>query len=237
MEVHHHPHLEKKKITHYLWEFLMLFLAVFCGFLAENIRENAVERHREKQYMQSLLSDLSIDTVTIAAAIPLKQRRANAVDSVFRFFNSHPGTKTITGELFRTIRRTGSDSRFIRNDITINQLKNSGGMRLIREKQVADSISTYDLRYESAISLYNELYLTNVQLANRQCEKLVDAKDLLPLYIANTNPAIVANIPDSVIIRINTGELNQLLNFMMQEKSYARQEIDRYTILKDGQQD
>lgn len=33
MEVHHHSHTSRKKWTHYLWEFLMLFLAVFCGFL------------------------------------------------------------------------------------------------------------------------------------------------------------------------------------------------------------
>ena len=33
MEVHHHAHTDRKKWTHYLWEFLMLFLAVFCGFL------------------------------------------------------------------------------------------------------------------------------------------------------------------------------------------------------------
>ena len=28
---------------HYLFEFVMLFLAVFCGFLAENIREHRME--------------------------------------------------------------------------------------------------------------------------------------------------------------------------------------------------
>jgi hypothetical protein len=44
MEEHAHLHLasvethiERKKFFHYLWEFLMLFLAVFCGFLAENL--------------------------------------------------------------------------------------------------------------------------------------------------------------------------------------------------------
>ena len=36
MEVHHHAHHEgKKNWKSYFWEFLMLFLAVFCGFLAE----------------------------------------------------------------------------------------------------------------------------------------------------------------------------------------------------------
>jgi hypothetical protein len=44
MEVHAHTHTQRKKWSHYLWEFLMLFLAVFCGFLAENIREHGVEK-------------------------------------------------------------------------------------------------------------------------------------------------------------------------------------------------
>lgn len=37
MEVHHHTHPShgKKTWKEYFWEFLMLFLAVFCGFLAE----------------------------------------------------------------------------------------------------------------------------------------------------------------------------------------------------------
>ena len=46
MEVHKHPHhvTHKKKWPEYLLEFLMLFLAVFLGFVAENIRENNVNR-------------------------------------------------------------------------------------------------------------------------------------------------------------------------------------------------
>ena len=37
MEVHHHSHSEhgKRNWKSYIWEFVMLFLAVFCGFLAE----------------------------------------------------------------------------------------------------------------------------------------------------------------------------------------------------------
>ena len=50
MEVHAHSHTPGKKWTHYFWEFLMLFLAVFCGFLAENQREHYVEHKRAKDY-------------------------------------------------------------------------------------------------------------------------------------------------------------------------------------------
>ena len=232
MEVHAHTHTPRKKWTHYFWEFLMLFLAVFAGFLAENQREHYIEHLREKQYMRSLLSDLSADTAMIHAAIPRKEQRIKAVDSVFNFFKANPTAKTITGKLFKTIRRTNFDSRFIRNDITINQLKNAGGMRLVRKKRVADSISSYDFRCGST-GLYNELYIINSQVGNRQFETLFSAMDLLDLYIANTREGIVANIPDSIIIGINTVALNEQLNFMMLEKAYARQEINLFKELQE----
>jgi hypothetical protein len=46
MDVHKHPHqvMHKKKGGEYLLECFMLFLAVFLGFVAENIREASVER-------------------------------------------------------------------------------------------------------------------------------------------------------------------------------------------------
>jgi len=238
MEVHAHTHTAdpgshggRKKWTHYFWEFLMLFLAVFCGFLAENQREHMVEHQREKKYMESLLSDLAADTTVLGNGIPLKLRRISAIDSVFQFFKEQPDAKTISGKLFRAIRRTNFDARFIRNVITINQLKNAGGMRLVRNREVSDSISSYDQRCE-VTTLYNDFYTVNSQVGNRQFEKLFNATDLLSLYIANTSPGIVANIPDSLIIRINTTELNEQLNFMMLEKSYARQEIGRYEELR-----
>ena len=46
MEVHGHaqmPASREKKWTHYFWELLMLFLAVFCGFLVELQFEHYIE--------------------------------------------------------------------------------------------------------------------------------------------------------------------------------------------------
>ena len=53
MEVHAHSHTPRKKWTHYFWEFLMLFLAVFCGFLAEYQLEHVIEQKREKQFIKA----------------------------------------------------------------------------------------------------------------------------------------------------------------------------------------
>ena len=64
MEVHHHPdlHHKKKKWKEYFLEFLMIFLAVTLGFIAENIRESVSEHERAKVYAASMLRDLETDT-------------------------------------------------------------------------------------------------------------------------------------------------------------------------------
>jgi hypothetical protein len=89
MEVHHHSH-HPKKWKEYLTEFLMLFLAVTLGFLAENIREHQIEKEREKQYMESFIVDLESDVVNIMEGMPRKQARLEAIDTLFKYFNANP---------------------------------------------------------------------------------------------------------------------------------------------------
>jgi len=50
MEVHHHPQVKKKGLKEYFHAFLMIFLAVTVGFIAENIREKSNEKHNAKEY-------------------------------------------------------------------------------------------------------------------------------------------------------------------------------------------
>ena len=68
MEVHHHAHdpaesHHKKNWKSYFWEFLMLFLAVFCGFLAEYQLEHKIEGERAKKYMYDMVENLKYDTI------------------------------------------------------------------------------------------------------------------------------------------------------------------------------
>lgn len=59
MEVHAHTHAHGKKTWKaYFWEFLMLFLAVACGFFAEYQLEHKIERDRANQFLQSMLVDV-----------------------------------------------------------------------------------------------------------------------------------------------------------------------------------
>lgn len=205
----------------------MLFLAVFCGFLAENQREHMVEHQREKKYMGSLVSDLQADTAMFAKGIRRKEDRILAIDSVFLYFRNNREPQSIPGKIFKLLRRTSFDQRLVRNTVTIDQLKNAGGMRLIRNKAIADSISAYDFGC-NAYDLYNEGYIIQGQTGYRNLEKMVNAFDLLDQYIANTGEGIRDNIPDSLVIGFHPAELHEKLNFMMQLKVFARQEINQF---------
>src|SRR5688572_5813470 len=82
MEVHAHSHTPRKKWTHYVWEFLMLFLAVFCGFLAENQREHYIEHKREVQFIRSYIEDLKRDVGTLSFQIPLFKEKITQIDTI-----------------------------------------------------------------------------------------------------------------------------------------------------------
>ena len=87
MEVHAHTHSERKKWTHYFWEFLMLFLAVTLGFFVENQREHMVEHQREKKFIKSLVSDLEADTARLSDILQQRQHRAVMLDSFVLLLN------------------------------------------------------------------------------------------------------------------------------------------------------
>ena len=146
MEVHHHSHTSRKKWTHYFWEFLMLFLAVFCGFLAEYQLEHVIEKNREKQYIKSFITDLQLDTSILKDAIDLRLRRVRRCDSLITFLKSKDRENN-TGKIYQLALLLSSSNRITYNDRTIQQLRNAGGMRLIRDKEAADKITRYDIGF------------------------------------------------------------------------------------------
>jgi hypothetical protein len=138
MEVHAHTHTPRKKWTHYFWEFLMLFLAVFCGFLAENQREHIVENRREKDFMRSMIDDLDKDTTAILAGIARLERSIKRIDSAIWLYATQ---KNPTNAEIAIIGSTAESGLF--STILVFTDRTSSQLRLIRNKIVADSITEY----------------------------------------------------------------------------------------------
>lgn len=142
MEVHAHSHTPRKKWHHYFWEFLMLFLAVISGYLAENNLEQNIERHREKEYMVSMIRDLQNDITGISTAIKGKTLRIAMADSLLALFEKKDFKHT-SGGMYNIGGLLSLRSYFNSNDGTIQQLKNAGGLRLVKKSNVVDSIQQY----------------------------------------------------------------------------------------------
>jgi hypothetical protein len=145
MEVHHQHSAPRKEkhFKHYLFEFLMLFLAVSAGFLVENLREHYVETKREKAFIKSYVEDLKQDTAKIIANIQLRTSKVLIIDSLIRLLNS-PDPDRDGRSAYYYGRRTTRSTLFQTNDRTIKQLKNAGGLRLIRNQRASNAIMTYD---------------------------------------------------------------------------------------------
>jgi hypothetical protein len=231
MEVHHHTHAShgKKTWKAYFWEFLMLFLAVFCGFLAEYELEHVIERQREKKYMRSLITDLMADTAHLNEGFPRKEGRIAAIDSLFDYFSVHRDQKTIPANVHNLMRRSSWDRAYDRNNITMTQLKNSGNMRLIRKKNVADSILNYDFLWGRADSYYKETYWSNSGIINDYIKKIINDYSLLPYYKNNTSTAArLEGDAAGISVEINTTLLLEYLNHLHKIKTTIVQDKDFY---------
>lgn len=121
----------------------MLFLAVFCGFLAEYQLEHVIENSREKQFMISLAEDLESDTAELKKALKVCESVSQYTDSVLIFLSTYEIGKELPVHFDNIIGTAGQRQNLINTDRTSIQLKNSGSMRLIRKENVSNAILHY----------------------------------------------------------------------------------------------
>ena len=198
MEVHAHSHTPRKKWTHYLWEFLMLFLAVFCGFLAENQREHMVEHKREKQYILSLTYDLQADITHLKTIIDNKKKRQIQLDSLTLLLND-PENKDRGNPIYYLALQVSRriPTLFTPNSGTMEQLKNAGLLRLIRKRDIVDSITKYDVSTKNLVTLgeientaLENFRTTATQFLNPfEIEKMLDEENNVSM--PTTNPPLL----------------------------------------------
>lgn len=146
MEVHAHSHTPRKKWSHYFWEFLMLFLAVFCGFLAEYQLEHKIEKDRGKQFILSYTEDLKKDIAQLDTRIMQREIQQLRMDSLTAILNS-PDPDKYGSDAYFFARYLPRPYVFFNNGATMQQLKNAGNLRLIRNQSVVDTIMAYDQQF------------------------------------------------------------------------------------------
>jgi len=235
MEVHAHTHPPldpdshrgRKKWTHYFWEFLMLFLAVFCGFLAEYQLEHKIENNREKQFMQSMIEDLKADIASIDSVNRLRDARYKMYDSLSKAIleNTYAGNGASVYFWGRSISRR---TFFYSADGTMQQLKNSGGLRLINNKFIADKIIAYDVLYRSIL---RQQELVQLQISDYQAsadnvfdaavfKKMTILENVITIERPEGNPQLKDNSP------IQLNEIANKLNYWATGSAFLRQLLE-----------
>ena len=206
MEVHAHTHTARKRWTHYFWEFLMLFLAVFCGFLAEYQLEHKIERDREKIYMQNMLDDLKTDTAIYSDYAARNAVVRDLVDTL-TFLIKRPDRSMYISKLAYSARiLTAKWKQIAMVKRTYEEMKSSGHLRLIRNKDVAGKVSSY---YSSLSELdtYNEVGMVWSDNYAEAMAKIFDGEALLKIIKEKKQ----VNLTGDALISEDKIAINELL--------------------------
>jgi hypothetical protein len=142
MEVHAHTHTARKKWTHYFWEFLMLFLAVFAGFLAEYQLEHKIEKERAEKYLQSMLLDVKTNIVNLDSLMIQDNIHMKNYESLLKWLL----TDSATIDRAAFARRMGAHwmRNFLGRKETYEQMKSSGSLRYVGNMQFLTKMMEYE---------------------------------------------------------------------------------------------
>jgi hypothetical protein len=227
MEVHHHPNVEKKNFKEYFLEFLMIFLAVTMGFFAENIREHIADDAREKEYMQSLVNDLKLDTSYVNTSSYYINERIAAIDTTLLYFVSYSKGSKVPFSIIKQMQRSLWDRIFVEHSGTIDQLRYSGGLRLVHERELVDSIESY-YQQISRFTYQRQVYKDNQAKAFDFEDKLWDFQESAKFLQSDVN------IGESTMMSVNNSYLNEFLNLLIRLKWTARIDLKNYNTIKSG---
>ncbi len=156
MEVHHHPHVEKKSFKEYLLEGLMIFLAVSMGFIAENIREHMTDAHREKEFVKQLYVELKEDSATINLRLTDRMEKEKYLQYLSVYFQDSSLTNIPKNfyPMFTMALYAINRYAFEPKDGILSQLRNSGSASYLKnvelQKLLGDlNVSINNMRYRN----------------------------------------------------------------------------------------
>jgi len=190
MEVHKHPHhpTNKKKWGEYLLEFVMIFLAVTLGFFAESYRENLKDRTKENEFMASIIKDLKSDTATYSDYAKNNAEIYAIIDSLIPLMKSNERETHLTKIYYLARMITLKLLIHFSNKRTYEQMKSSGQLRLIENRQVADSINSYYNSLE-IMNSFNDVLLEHDYDYMRLMGKVFNAEILLTILKERKEPS------------------------------------------------
>jgi len=210
MEENSAPEKGKKKLKEYLLEGLMIFVAVSMGFIAENLREYIGETKQEAEYVKSLINDLKLDTTYLSKSNLVKMEAEQSATDLLNYFKENPDAENIPTALLFKIDISNQLLIFIGHTGAIERLKNSGSLRLIKNKALVDSIEAY-YQQNKRVDHLNSLLLNNQDYARKLKQKMINAKDIIGIF-----DSLIVNRP-----------INNQTNYISLEEEFINEYINQ----------
>jgi len=245
METHAH-HLHKapgKNFWHYFFEFFMLFIAVFAGFLAENQREHIVEKHRARQFLQSMSLDVRDNIKHLDSLMHEDSVLMANHDSLVNWLLAD--SATIDRAAFsRTMGAVWMKNFLVRKE-TYEQMKSSGSLRYVGNIDFLREMMTYDIALTFAQTrnqdferkYYTELFIPALYKAyDLPCQISLDTSNNSDVFkmekVAHHHDVLSAN--DAAVFRHDMGAALTLRLERVKRSLYAFKEARAACVRMDS---
>lgn len=211
----------RRYLGYALGEILLVVAGILIALQIDGWNDQRLDRAQEREYLASMLNDLRVDARLIDEAVAGNRVLLEGLDGLLRLLSLPPeqlqaDEASLRSAFMHALVYTYWYLRADFSELTIAQLKSSGGLLLIEDREVRDAILTYQQGLEACRYQYEEMKsyfhtiegtqkeLFNLRLAKRTYEYLEEdfLRMLEPLenygalvpvgtYLADSDPLLL----------------------------------------------
>jgi hypothetical protein len=152
----------RRYLAYALGEIVLVVAGILIALQIDAWNDNRLDRIQEREYLASMLDDLALDARRIDHAVAGNTVLLEGLDQLLRTLSLPADTlledNRLQRQLFlQALARTYWYLRVDFSELTMSQLKSSGGLLLIRDKGVRDAMLTYQQGLEACRHQYVEM--------------------------------------------------------------------------------
>jgi hypothetical protein len=149
--------LQEGKTANYfkyaIGEIVLVVIGILIALQINNWNQSQAERKVEKEYITSLLEDIATDTTNIQIAIKNNEIRIQYLDSLASICFNYSSEGMNDPKLYELYKISLRHPDFVTpTERTLAQLKNAGGMRLLKNKNSVNVIIDYEDYFKKLIN-------------------------------------------------------------------------------------
>ena len=217
----------------------MLFLAVFCGFLAEYQLEHYIEKQRANDFARSLHRDLTSDTSMFNSNIERLNICTKKIDTLVDMLSQTEQIKQNTSPIYNLSVYAFVLPESTPTESTLQQLLNSGSLRYFKDYLLVDSIKIYN----NTVQLFKKFSETtatlNIEFRKKQVQ-IIEISPVIEFLEASVlvTPGAMRDVTDTAFFtnrRLLTNELflfKEYANWCSLKKFYLMNSLVRYRALR-----